>query len=88
MAGIETIGWDYGQSGVVATVALEKPHGGVAHEYFLPSGPFAILPLTEDRASLVWTEKTLAAEALGEAAPEAMQGIAAGMMFVVHEGSS
>jgi 2-octaprenyl-6-methoxyphenol hydroxylase len=41
---------------VVATVQLQRPHGGVAHEYFLPSGPFAILPLTEDRASLVWTE--------------------------------
>src|SRR5262249_40489416 len=57
MAGVGSIGWGYGQSGVVATVRLEKPHGGVAHEYFLPSGPFAILPLTEGRASLVWTEK-------------------------------
>jgi 2-octaprenyl-6-methoxyphenol hydroxylase len=71
-AGIETIGWGYGQSGVVATVRLEKPHGGVAHEYFLPSGPFAILPLTENRASLVWTEKTLAAEALRTARPEVL----------------
>jgi 2-octaprenyl-6-methoxyphenol hydroxylase len=69
-AGIGVIGWDYGQSGVVATVRLERPHGGVAHEYFLPSGPFAILPLTENRASLVWTEKTLAADALRGAAPE------------------
>jgi 2-octaprenyl-6-methoxyphenol hydroxylase len=72
MAGINTIGWGYGQSGVVATVSLEKPHGGVAYEYFLPSGPFAILPLTENRASLVWTEKTLAAEALRTARPEAL----------------
>ena len=72
LAGIGAIGWGYGQSGVVVTVKLEKPHGGVAHEYFLPSGPFAILPLTENRASLVWTEKTLAADALGGARPEVL----------------
>ena len=69
-AGINAIGWAYGQSGVVATVKLEHPHGGVAHEYFLPGGPFAILPLTEDRVSLVWTEKTAAGEALRHARPE------------------
>jgi len=54
--GVGTIGWEYGHVGVVATVALERDHGGVAYEHFLPSGPFAILPLTERRASLVWTE--------------------------------
>ena len=72
LAGINTIGWGYRQGGVVATVKLEKPHQGVAHEYFLPSGPFAILPLTDNRASLVWTEKTLAAEALRGARPEVL----------------
>jgi 2-octaprenyl-6-methoxyphenol hydroxylase len=61
--GVRVVGWDYPQSGLVATVRHAKPHGGVAHEYFLPSGPFAILPLTENRASLVWTERTAAAEA-------------------------
>jgi len=74
-AGIGVIGWPYGQSGVVATVKLEKPHQGVAHEYFLPSGPFAILPLTEDRASLVWTERTAAAEALRGAGPEVLASL-------------
>ena len=74
-AGIGTIGWPYGQSGVVATVKLEKPHGGVAHEYFLPDGPFAILPLTENRASLVWTEKSAAAEALRSARPEVLASL-------------
>jgi 2-octaprenyl-6-methoxyphenol hydroxylase len=63
-AGIDVQGWSYGQSGVVATVHLEHDHQGVAHEYFLPSGPFAILPLTEQRASLVWTEPTRRGEAL------------------------
>ncbi|MBI1686374.1 UbiH/UbiF/VisC/COQ6 family ubiquinone biosynthesis hydroxylase [Caulobacter hibisci] len=70
-AGIGDIGWGYGQSGVVATVRMQRPHEGVAHEYFLPSGPFAILPLTDNRASLVWTESTARGEALRGASPEA-----------------
>ncbi len=70
-AGIETVGWGYGQSGVVATVRLGRDHGNVAHEYFLPSGPFAILPLTDQRASLVWTETTRRGEALRGASDEA-----------------
>jgi len=69
-AGIGVVGWTYDQSGVVTTVALEKDHEGVAHEYFLPGGPFAILPLTGQRASLVWTERTAQAEALRGARPE------------------
>ena len=70
-AGIDTLGWGYGQSGVVATVRLGRDHGNVAHEYFLPAGPFAILPLTEQRASLVWTETTRRAEALRAASDDA-----------------
>lgn len=72
-AGIDTVGWGYGQSGVVATVSLGRDHGNVAHEYFLPSGPFAILPLTGRRASLVWTESTRRGEALRAASDEAFQ---------------
>lgn len=71
-AGIRAYGWSYRQTGLVATVALERPHGGVAHEYFLPNGPFAILPLTEDRASLVWTETDATARALHALAPDAL----------------
>lgn len=62
-AGIKTNDWRYNQTGIVATVAHEKPHGGVAHEFFLPSGPFAILPMTNNRSSLVWTERADAAPA-------------------------
>jgi 2-octaprenyl-6-methoxyphenol hydroxylase len=69
-AGIEAVGWSYGQHGVVATVKLERDHQGVAHEYFLPGGPFAILPLTDQRASLVWTEPTRRGEALRGARDE------------------
>ncbi|MCG2664840.1 FAD-dependent monooxygenase, partial [Brevundimonas sp.] len=70
---IDTVGLAYGQSGVVATVRLGRDHGNVAHEYFLPSGPFAILPLTDQRASLVWTETTRRAEALRDASDAAFQ---------------
>lgn len=63
-AGIATVAWSYRQSGIVATVAFERDHHGRAEEHFLPSGPFAILPLRGRRASIVWTEETDSAEAL------------------------
>jgi 2-octaprenyl-6-methoxyphenol hydroxylase len=56
-AGIRTIEWSYPQTGIVTTVQHERPHRGVAVEHFLPAGPFAILPLTGNRSSLVWTER-------------------------------
>jgi len=56
LMGLKVISWSYAQWGIVATVAHEKPHNGVAYEHFLPSGPFAILPMTGNRSSLVWTE--------------------------------
>ncbi len=56
-AGIATHGWDYDQSGIVVTVSHERDHQGRAEEHFLPAGPFAILPLTGKRSSLVWTER-------------------------------
>jgi 2-octaprenyl-6-methoxyphenol hydroxylase len=58
LANIRTLEWKYGQSGIVTTVAHERPHNGQAEEHFLPSGPFAMLPLTGNRSSLVWTEPT------------------------------
>src|SRR5437773_4418811 len=61
-ADIATYGWDYDQSGIVVTVGHERDHGGRAEEHFLPSGPFAILPLTGRRSSIVWTEETREAE--------------------------
>ncbi|MBA8836821.1 ubiquinone biosynthesis hydroxylase [Ochrobactrum sp. RH2CCR150] len=63
-AGIKTVNWDYGQSGIVCNVSHEKPHGGRADEHFLPAGPFAILPLKGNRSSLVWTERTADADRL------------------------
>jgi 2-octaprenyl-6-methoxyphenol hydroxylase len=58
MAGIGKVGWSYNQNGIVCTVAHEKPHNGVAQERFLNPGPFAILPMSNNRSSLVWTEET------------------------------
>jgi 2-octaprenyl-6-methoxyphenol hydroxylase len=64
MAGIKTVRWDYDQSGIVTTVEHERTHEGCAEEHFLPSGPFAILPLKGNRSSLVWTERTADADRL------------------------
>jgi 2-octaprenyl-6-methoxyphenol hydroxylase len=61
---IRTIGWPYKVTAIVATVRHEKPHDAVAHEFFLPSGPFAILPLKGRRANIVWAEPHAAAAAL------------------------
>lgn len=55
-AGIKRTGWEYGQTALVCAVAHEKPHGGVAHQFFMPPGPLAILPLTGNRSSIVWSE--------------------------------
>lgn len=62
--GIRTIGWDYPVTAIVATIQHEKPHDAVAHEFFLPNGPFAILPLKGERANIVWAEPRAAADAL------------------------
>ncbi|MGH6875114.1 MAG: FAD-dependent monooxygenase, partial [Aestuariivirgaceae bacterium] len=56
-SGIEALEIDYQQRGIVATIAHELPHGGEAHENFLPAGPFAVLPLSGKRSSIVWTEE-------------------------------
>ncbi|MEE9271813.1 MAG: UbiH/UbiF/VisC/COQ6 family ubiquinone biosynthesis hydroxylase [Robiginitomaculum sp.] len=63
MAGIDVSAWPCNQKALVTTVEHELPHDGIAHELFLPSGPFAILPLTGNRASIVWTETPRAADA-------------------------
>jgi 2-octaprenyl-6-methoxyphenol hydroxylase len=57
-AGIRTTGWAYNQTGIVCTVEHQEPHQQIAHEHFLPAGPFAILPLLNNRASIVWAERS------------------------------
>ncbi len=63
-AGIRLTRWSYRQTAIVCTVAHERPHHFVAHEHFLPAGPFAILPLLGNRSSIVWTERTDLASAI------------------------
>jgi 2-octaprenyl-6-methoxyphenol hydroxylase len=56
-ANIRAVEWRYRQTGIVTTVRHERPHRGIAVEHFLPAGPFAILPMTGNRSSIVWTER-------------------------------
>ncbi|BAZ07120.1 FAD-dependent hydroxylase [Calothrix sp. NIES-3974] len=65
-AGIKTRGWKYWQSCIVAFVRPEKSHLDTAYEKFQPSGPFAILPLPENRCRIVWTAPHAEAKALCE----------------------
>ena len=54
-AGIATVGWDYDQIGIVAIVEFDAPHDNVAVQHFLPGGPFAILPMRDNRACITWS---------------------------------
>lgn len=72
-AGIGTVRWRYDQVGIVATVDHELPHCGIAHERFLPDGPFAILPLSGNRVSLVWTAAAESEAAIMKLSPRAFE---------------
>ena len=64
-AGITRTGWGYGQTALVTAVHHEQPHKGIAHQYFMPGGPLAILPLHGGHhSSIVWSEATNVAEAI------------------------
>ena len=63
-AGIARTGWRYGQTGLVCAVRHTKPHNAIAHQFFMPAGPLAILPLTGRRSSIVWTETDANAAAI------------------------
>lgn len=64
LAGIDVMRWAYHQTGIVATIAHEKPHNGLAVERFFPSGPLAILPMHGKRSSIVWAADDDLAECL------------------------
>jgi 2-octaprenyl-6-methoxyphenol hydroxylase len=63
-AGIQTFGWQYWQSCIVAFVQPEKPHQNIAYERFWASGPFAILPLPNNLCRIVWTAPKAEAETI------------------------
>lgn len=80
LAGIETAGWDYEQSGLVTHVRTEHPHQHTAWQRFLPTGPLALLPLNDGRSSIVWTlPRQRAAELLKYPAAELATEIAAAL---------
>ena len=63
-ANIRRSGWGYDQTALVCAVEHDLPHNGCAHQFFMPSGPLAILPLPGNRSSIVWTETTYRAAEL------------------------
>lgn len=63
-AGIRRQGWDYGQTALVAAIDHALPHQGIAHQYFMATGPLAILPLLGNRSNIVWSETTANATAI------------------------
>ena len=71
-AGIPVTNLPYGQTGMVCAISHELPHHGIALEHFLPSGPFALLPMAPSAdalaggapnvSAIVWTERRAMAE--------------------------
>ena len=58
-AGIRVARWSYDHKAIVSVLRHERPHDNVAYEIFYPSGPFALLPMTDDeaghRSAIVWS---------------------------------
>ena len=69
-AGIRRHGWGYGQTALVTAIAHERPHHGIAHQFFMPEGPLAILPLPGNVSSIVWSERDETARQI-QALPDA-----------------
>lgn len=64
-AGIRRTGWGYGQTALVTAIRHEKNHEGTAHQFFMPAGPLAILPLAGGHhSSIVWSETDATARAI------------------------
>jgi len=70
LAEVPTVGWDTGQTGMVATIAHERDHEGLAEQHFLPGGPFAVLPMRGRFSSIVWNESHADAKAIVALAPD------------------
>jgi 2-octaprenyl-6-methoxyphenol hydroxylase len=58
-AGIRVARWKYDHHAIVSVIRHEQPHENVAYEIFYPTGPFALLPMTDDakghRSAIVWS---------------------------------
>ena len=76
-AGIRVAQWKYPNAALVTMVAHSVPHGSVACELFYPSGPLALLPMTEHvdgrpRTAIVWTVSEAAAAGARKLGPVAL----------------
>ena len=86
LAAIETGGWAYGQHAVVAHIVTDKPHGKIARQRFLPTGPLAFLPLADGRCSIVWsTSPERAAVLLEMSQPEFLMALSKASDYVLGE---
>ena len=56
LAGIECHQWAYSQKTITGIISHEHPHNEVALEYFSPAGPFALLPMSDNRMSFVYCD--------------------------------
>ena len=77
-AGIPVYGWSYRQTAITCIIRHSHPHRNVAVEHFQPGGPFATLPMTKQRTSIVWTESTAAADVLMKMDEKEFTGILQG----------
>ncbi|MEM8950044.1 MAG: UbiH/UbiF/VisC/COQ6 family ubiquinone biosynthesis hydroxylase [Pseudomonadota bacterium] len=73
-AAIDVLRFDYAQTAIVATIAHENAHDGVAVERFFPNGPLAILPMQGERSSIVWAVENQLAQALIDLDDDAFLG--------------
>ena len=76
-AGIRLTGWHYPNAALVTMVAHSVPHGNIACELFYPSGPMALLPMTDHsdgrpRSAIVWTVDDTAADGARKLGPRAL----------------
>jgi 2-octaprenyl-6-methoxyphenol hydroxylase len=69
-ANIKNSASHYNQSAITTTLHHATPHGGLAEEHFTPHGVFAVLPLTDNRSSIVWTEHHDEAQRLAQLSGE------------------
>lgn len=71
-AGLAEAVTHYGDKGVVANFETERPHAGVAYQWFREDGVLAYLPLPGNRMSIVWSTPDEHADALLDLAPDAL----------------
>jgi 2-octaprenyl-6-methoxyphenol hydroxylase len=69
IVGIPLTKWSYHQNAIVCMIEHELPHEGVAHEHFLPTGPFAVLPMQGNRSSVVWSMREELSPAMMDLTP-------------------